>query len=310
MSRYLPICAVLFGCEAVRQRKSCFNAKAWHDDYMSNPPMKLCSGDYQFVKGVPGEPPKATGSEEWCFTADPRQRRSKTSQSRQDVVFTSLFDQKNLGTTDKQFIEFGFPDDTFETSYGNGRYLRNYMGFKEALLLDGSKENETIHLHKKFLMYENIVSIFDQYHAPMEADYVSIDIDSCDVWVAYALLKKYRPRVVTVEYNPRYPIGDFTALKCKDPAKYVWNGDDLSGAGLSAIELAARTRGYSLVHVEDKMDLFFVRDDLLCEGSAVPVEEFAYGTGHKMWLPYDGSQGSADELRTDFKAWLEQNPES
>jgi len=310
MSRFIFAYIFHFMCAALRPRSSCFNAMGWLNDYINNPPLRLCEGKLNTFDSAPGSPPTNAGDGDWCLSDDPQQKRSKYSQGAQDAVLTSIFDQRYLGTTAKQFVEFGFPDTTFETSYGNGHHLRQYLGFKEALLLDGSQENESIHLHKRFVKYENIVDIFDEFEVPKEVDYVSIDIDSCDVWVFYALTKKYRPRLLTVEYNPRYHIGDYTAMKCRDPAQYQFKNDDLMGSGLSAIELAARARGYSLVYVEPKLDLFFVRNDLLCDGTAPPIEQFANSTGFHMWWPYRGRYGDADELRTDFKKWVDQHPGS
>merc|ERR1712232_371718 len=162
---------------------SCLDAQVWLNNFVNNPPLKVCGQKWWCQKGA-------------SQSASNMSKTQKYSQGEQDAVLTSLFDHNHLGTTNKQFAEFGFPDSTFDTSYGNGRYLRENLGFKEALLLDGKEQNETIHLYKRFVTQANIVNIFDEFGVPKETDYVSVDIDSCDLWIFYALTSKYRPRVM------------------------------------------------------------------------------------------------------------------
>jgi hypothetical protein len=71
----------------------------------------------------------------------------------------------------------------------------------------------------------NIVSLFEKYKVPLEADYVSIDIDSTDLWVFRAILasKKFRPRVFSVEYNANLAIGDFRTFP--DDPSLRWMDD-------------------------------------------------------------------------------------
>lgn len=230
------------------------------------------------------------------------------SQGDQDAVLHSLFSTGNLGTTNKQFVEFGFPDHDFSKSYGNGRNLKEMMGFNNFLLLDGQSINPEINLHKRFITAANIVETFDHFKVPMEADYVSVDIDSCDLWVFYALTQKYRPRVMTVEYNSNYAFDDYHTLKCADPTAknaYSFRFDNIFGTSLSAIELAAQKRGYSLVYVTPQLDAFLVRSDLLCPGTTVPKSRFTAATSLPIWTKeYDGKYGPKEELLTDFKEWL------
>ena len=40
---------------------------------------------------------------------------------------------------------------------------------------------------------------FQKHNVPIELDYLSIDIDSADLWVMRSILSVYRPRVITVE---------------------------------------------------------------------------------------------------------------
>jgi len=229
------------------------------------------------------------------------------SQGDQDAVLNSLFSDEFLGTTNKNFVEFGFPDHDFSTSYGNGRRLREEIGFNNFLLLDGTSSNPEINLYRRFVTASNIVGIFDQFKVPHEVDYMSVDIDSCDLWLFFAITEKYRPRVMTVEYNSNYALEDYSTLRCADPTAtgaYHWQGDNIYGASLSAIELAAQKRGYSLVYVTPKLDAFLVRSDLLCPGTNVSKARFKAATSLPIHGEYTGKFGPKSELLLDFKEWL------
>lgn len=242
------------------------------------------------------------------FSSSPDAAYKVFSQFNQDGVLKSLFSPYHLSTTTKSLVEFGYPDYSIDTSYGNGRHLITNLGFHQELLLDGKYDNPGIKLHKHWLTKDNIVGIFDQYGVSTEPDYVSIDIDSCDLWLFLSLTTKYRPRVVSIEYNSNYGVNDHSTLACKKLGDYMWHQDNIFGASLSAIYLAARKRGYSMVYASAPVDVFLVRDDLLCPGSAPPVEAFQYATGLPLHGPYTGKYGPRQNLVIDFKQWIEQNP--
>jgi hypothetical protein len=257
--------------ESAPESKKCFNARAWLQRFAKEPVWR------------------------------------RYSQGDQDAVLASLFAAENLGTTDKKFVEFGFPDKDFSTSYGNGRYLREGLGFESHLLMDGMFENPDVNLRKRFVTAANVVSIFDEFKVPLKADYISVDIDSCDVWVAHAILEKYRPRVMTVEYNSNYPFGDYTTQKCAAPeaeGAYLFSGDNIFGASMSAIALSAKKRGYSVVYVSSRLDVFLIPDELVCPGTAVPIETFKPATNLPLHGKYEGQFGPKENLLTNFSNWL------
>ena len=79
--------------------------------------------------------------------------------------------------------------------------------------MDRDYSDATINLHKETITAENIIQLFEKYNVPVAPDYVSIDIDSTDLWVFRSVVSsKYRPRVVTVEYNMNYPMN--STLTC------------------------------------------------------------------------------------------------
>jgi hypothetical protein len=137
-----------------------------------------------------------------------------------------------------------------------------------GLLLDIANENATINLRKHYITAENIVSIFDMYNVPLEPDYVSIDIDSNDLWVLRAIISsgKYRPRVMTVEFNSNLP---FMSTLTVPPGCTIANAniDLLFGASAGALKAVAEEFGYTVVHVINKLDLVLVRNDLFKDGA-------------------------------------------
>lgn len=212
----------------------------------------------------------------------------KFSQGNQDSVLASLFDEEHLGTTNKYFAEFGFDQpgwDVRNSGGGPNTQLLHHEAGWNGLLLDGDHDVPKDNLHKEFITSENIASLFEKYGAPKEPDYVSIDIDSCDLWVFLGLTKQYRPRVVTVEYNANYPLGESKTNVCRDSTGefYRWRGDNLYGASLSALHKAATQQGYTMVFVEKRMDVFLVRSDLVCNGTDVNPEAFRSMAGVPMW---------------------------
>src|SRR4051812_1723202 len=129
------------------------------------------------------------------------------SQSGADGIVAEIF--RRIGRTNSMFVEFGV---------GNG--LENNT---TALLLQGwsglwieasKRSNKEIQKNLKplideqklrvvehFITRDNIVDIFEDCDVPNDLDLLSIDIDGNDYWVWKALLSRYTPRVVVIEYN-------------------------------------------------------------------------------------------------------------
>ena len=78
-------------------------------------------------------------------------------------------------------------------------------------------------------------------------------------------MKSFRARVFSVEYNSHFPL-DAAITFPDDPAER-WQEDRGYGVSLKALVLVAEEAGYSLVTVVPKLDAFFVRNDLLDDGS-------------------------------------------
>ena len=123
----------------------------------------------------------------------PRAARRLSSQGEQDKRLTKLLTV--IGEGAKEFVEFGYKHE--QGSNTQGLRARGWRG----LLLDGKNSDASINLHAVHITSENIVPTFKTHGVSRGVDYLSVDIDSFDLWVLRAILASYRPRLVTVEYR-------------------------------------------------------------------------------------------------------------
>ena len=255
----------------------------------------------------------------WIYISHHYQKRI-TSQGKQDGLLEYIFSR--IGITNKFAVEFGYDGHVSNGKNGANTYhLVEKHGFR-VLLMDGGFENSTINLHNEMISPENIVDLFDKYNVPKAADYVSIDIDSTDLWVFRALLsdsRGYRPRVISVEYNINFPLE--STITCSDrcpPFKCK-----LFGSSFGALLMVAKEFNYTLVGVVELLDMVFVRNEDLIVGknaegvpllAITPPIEFYRGLTGKPYLRRTcaekfGNEGNIHIYNhtRDYKAWLESN---
>ena len=203
------------------------------------------------------------------------------SQSYQDSLLLEIF--KNIGTENSPpfCVEFGFNHpDLIGGSGSNVARMVLHEGWR-ALLLDAEYENHAINLRKHFLTSSNICDIFRNYGVPTKPDYISIDVDSTDLWLFDSILKEYRARVFSVEYNSSYPLD--SAVTFPNDSNQFWRGDRGYGASLKALVTVANQHGYSLLWVVPRLDAIFIRNDLVQDG----VEEAVFPL--EKWRKYTSS---------------------
>lgn len=175
-----------------------------------------------------------------------------TSQGGQDGALEYIF--HHIGTTNKFYVEFGFDGNSFEGGGGSNTfhlYKRGWTG----LLMDGNHENVSINLRKEFVSEDNIIGLFHKYEVVHEPDYVSVDMDSSDLWVAQKILTHIKPRVLTAEYNCNF----HWPLAITHTNHGTWQGYGDHGASLGAYALLAQQTGYVIVDVVNGLDVIFVR---------------------------------------------------
>ncbi len=196
--------------------------------------------------------------------------RKVYSQGDQDGIVESVFAAIRPET--RTCVEFGFDATTLTGGSGsNTARLIIEEGWK-PILIDVDNENPEIGLHKRLLTPENLPETFEAFGVLRDVDYVSIDVDSNDLWLFRSMLVAgYRPRLVSVEYNSGFSLYESMTMP---PDCGPWRGDACHGASLLALRRVAGEYGYQLVAVERTLDAFFVREDLLRPGAVPALESF------------------------------------
>jgi hypothetical protein len=187
------------------------------------------------------------------------------SQSYQDQVLDHIFAHVPAQNPTPFCVEFGFNSTSLTQGTGANVASLILKNKWDSLLLDGENENPEINLYKHFLLPSTIHEVFKHYLVPSEPEYISIDVDSTDLWLFEALLKSHRAMVFSVEYNSHFPL-DAVITFPNDPNE-TWQGDRAYGASLKALTLVAQKHGYSLLWVVPHYDAFFIRNDLIEDGS-------------------------------------------
>ena len=201
------------------------------------------------------------------------------SQGEQDARLRALFAE--LAIHKGTYVEFGFPPTEPGSSIAwfsqtDALRKRGWTGIR----LDAENNDPAQQSHAEWIYSTNIVALFRKYGVLADVDYVSIDIDSADLWVLRALLEsEYQPKVLTVEYNSNFPWN--VSMAYPDPAQrahlppnltmtgHMYNGDCFMGSSARAIHQVALAHGYVTVDVEPGLDIFLVRASLWT-GKPVP----------------------------------------
>jgi len=223
------------------------------------------------------------------------------SQGFQDLRLRRILQELSLDRPDGSFfVEFGW-----RGLYGANTHALSVRGWN-GVRFDGQppkRDTEKYNVRRAMITSRNIVSLFRDNGVPTNVTYVSIDIDSADIWLLRELLKsEYKPAVLTVEYNPNYPWGyplAFPDLEGDSEQRLsrrarTWDGSCYMGSSAEAIAMAARQLGYSAVDVEPGLDIFLVRGDLW--GRRFVPELGALPTVHRLInLNYEGGQSMDGE---------------
>jgi hypothetical protein len=173
------------------------------------------------------------------------------------------------GLSCRYFIEFGAWD---------GRHLSNCAKLADegwsGCFIEGDKDRWAV-LDTNYASRQDIVrlnayvategsmaldNILERAKAPAQPGLLSIDIDGNDYHV-WAALKRYRPAIVVVEFNPTIP-APVLFVQDNDPSVQV-------GSSLLAFERLAKAKGYSFVATTE-WNAFFVLDQL-CLQNNIPV---------------------------------------
>jgi hypothetical protein len=192
------------------------------------------------------------------------------SQFDEDGILAEIF--RRIGTTNRQFVEFGTSDGMENNTLyllcqgwsgvwieGDNSYVqaqkRVFKGFVDAGRLKP--------LHA-FVTKENINQVIGvDGGLSGSIDLLSVDIDGNDYYL-FDAISVIRPRVVVIEYNSF--ISPPIHWKIEYDPSHQWDGTAYYGGSLSAIAALARTKGYTLVGCNFVgVNAFFVQSDLVSD---------------------------------------------
>ncbi len=194
------------------------------------------------------------------------------SQNGEDGMIHEIF--RRVGVGDRLFAEVGISDGTenntaFLLTQGwKGFWIDSDETFVKVVNARPDLQGGCIKYLVSFVSKENIGELFHQLGVPKEFDLLSLDIDQ-NTYYAWEGLRKFRPRVVVVEYNALIP--QEVDWKVHYDGSRAWDGTSNFGASLKAFELLGRELGYSLVGCDlIGVNAFFVRSDLVADKFAEP----------------------------------------
>lgn len=184
------------------------------------------------------------------------------SQNGEDGVLIELL--RRAGEGSRFFVEFGAGDGL----ENNSLFLADVLGWS-GLFIEGDSARAATLTHKysptqvrtacEIVTPDSVDDIFSAAGVPIEPDVLSIDVDGADYWI-WRGLKRYRPRIVIIEYNASLGGTDMLVQPPDRPDDF--DHSSYGGASIAALRALGESKGYRLVHTElTGNNAFFVRND-------------------------------------------------
>jgi len=166
------------------------------------------------------------------------------AQSGEDKMLVRIF--RKIRTTNRVAVEFGAADGYRKS---NTAYFRDHGWCVRQFDIEPAGPL----VIEAGITAGNVNAVFASAGIPQHFDLLSIDVDGNDLWIWQAL--RYQPRVVVIEYNPRWgPRASRTVPY--DPARR-WDGTNFYGASALALTRLGVVKGYDLV-ASTRSNLIFV----------------------------------------------------
>jgi hypothetical protein len=208
-----------------------------------------------------------------------RHEKRVYSQSGEDGIIQEIF--RRIGEDTRFFVEFGAGDGV-QCNSAWFAIEKQWHG----LLIDMGEQNYSVMrgVYRDLagvtclntsVSSANIEQILAANAVPKQFDLLSIDIDGNDYWV-WAAIRRWRPRVVAIEYNANFPPPARWVMK--ENPNHRWDGTDYFGASLSSLAALGQEKGYALVGTNTLgVNAFFVRRDTAGDGMFVDADpEYHY----------------------------------
>lgn len=210
------------------------------------------------------------------------------SQAGEDGILEEVF--KRIGATNKWCVEFGAWDGLLYSNTAN--LIRNH-GWK-AVMIEGNAERAA-EIRKNYPDPKQVIAAcamvgFDttdnlDYHLsrtriPKAFDLISIDVDGVD-WHVWDSIKKYKPRVVIIEFNPTIP-NNVIFVQDRDMALN-------EGCSVSALVELGKSKGYQLAAVTSANAIFVTDQEFTKLG--IPnnnIHALRIDRQNYLWVAYNG----------------------
>ncbi|MDR1702836.1 MAG: FkbM family methyltransferase [Sporomusaceae bacterium] len=189
------------------------------------------------------------------------------SQNDEDGVIAEIFNR--IGTTSKFFIEFGVEKGVENNTLylllqdWSGVWLDGNSAYVDAIYQKFAHyiRNRKLTAVHAMITRGNIDMLFEQTGCTkQEVDLLSIDIDGNDYHVLEAITV-IKPRVIVIEYNAKFPPPMRWVMQYNP--NHMWDGSDMQGMSLTALEELAAAKGYQLAGTNiTGTNAFLVRKDL------------------------------------------------
>lgn len=215
-----------------------------------------------------GRPKKIEMDKDWILNMKSVEGVKKYAQNGEEAKIEYILN--NIGNN-KYIVDLGAKDGY---SLSNTRYFVE-NGY-DCLMIDSDSEaGETKEVKKHKLFSGNVIPLLKTYKCPKVFDMLDIDLDGTDYWILKKVLENYSPLLILAEFNASIPMGK--AITIPNEPEFEWSGDNFFGFSFSAGQKLAEEFGYTIVHQENNMNLFMVKNEYLVN---VEIPEIKYEEVH------------------------------
>ena len=186
-------------------------------------------------------------------------RYNKVSQDGEDGIIERMLEI--ISPINNYCVEFGAWDGKYFSNCYNliekkwhGCFIEGNSDKYQNLIATYSGNNDVICLNK-FVEFEgqnSLDNILHEISAPVDLDFISIDVDGNDYYI-WESLTKYQPRSLVIEFNPTVP-NDVIFVQAK-------SNKINQGCSLHALIMLGKEKGYELVCCTG-WNAFFVKKEL------------------------------------------------
>jgi len=187
------------------------------------------------------------------------------SQSNEDSILFWIEENLLKNCPSRLFLEIGVGDGTECNSI-----LLKARGWKGAWVdfaqneVVESFEYRDFQFFKRFVAVGDVSNILGEFREKFGdfPNFLSVDIDGNDYHILHEFLRFYRPEVICVEYNPKFPPPIRFIMPYKED--HIWTGGDFYGASLKSLEELCADFQFKLVACSlNGNNAFFVRHEFL-----------------------------------------------